>query len=64
MVGMKMQIFNRWGMLLYEGSELNEGWDGFYFNQPVPGGTYVYKITAEFSNGDVQTLTGDVTVIR
>ena len=64
MVGMKMQIFNRWGMLLYESFELNQGWDGFYFNQPVPGGTYVYKITAEFSNGDVQTLTGDVTVIR
>ncbi len=64
MVGMKMQIFNRWGMLLYESFGLGEGWDGFYQNQPVPGGTYVYKINAEFSNGDVQTITGDVTVIR
>lgn len=64
MVSMKMQIFNRWGMQLYESYELNKGWDGFYLNQPVPGGTYMYKITAEFSNGDVQTLTGDVTVIR
>jgi gliding motility-associated-like protein len=64
MVGIQMQIFNRWGQQIFASYELGEGWDGFYQNQPVPPGTYVYKIVAEFSNGDVQTLTGDVTVIR
>ena len=64
MTAMNMQIFNRWGQLLFESDELGNGWDGFYQNQPVAGGTYMYKIVAEFSNGDIQTLTGDVTVIR
>jgi gliding motility-associated-like protein len=64
MIGLNIQIFNRWGLLLFESDEIGKGWDGFYENQPVPGDTYMYKIVAEFTNGDVQTLTGDVTVIR
>ncbi len=64
MISLNIQIFNRWGLLLFESDEIGKGWDGFYENQPVPGDTYMYKIVAEFTNGDVQTLTGDVTVIR
>ena len=64
MVGMNMQIFNRWGQLLFENNELGKGWDGFYLGKALPGGTYIYRIVADFSNGDKQTLTGDVTLIR
>jgi hypothetical protein len=64
MVAMNMLIFNRWGQLLFESNELGKGWDGFYLGKALPGGTYIYRIVADFSNGDKQTITGDVTILR
>lgn len=39
-----MLIFNRWGQLLFETSDLNEGWDGKVNGQLCPIGTYFYLI--------------------
>jgi gliding motility-associated-like protein len=39
-----MRIFNRWGKLVYESTDPNEGWDGRYLGQDVPEGVYVYMI--------------------
>ncbi|PLX05723.1 MAG: hypothetical protein C0596_19185, partial [Marinilabiliales bacterium] len=39
-----VQIFNRWGQLLYEGYPGNEGWDGTYNGRFVPAGSYLYII--------------------
>ena len=40
-----IQIFNRWGMLMYESNGLNEGWDGrTTAGEKVPVGTYFYII--------------------
>ena len=40
-----MKIYNRWGALLYETNDINNGWDGKYMNKVVPEGVYVYIIT-------------------
>jgi gliding motility-associated-like protein len=41
----KMEIFNRWGELIFVSKDLNVGWDGTYRGQPVHEGVYLYKIT-------------------
>lgn len=63
-VGMEMQIYNRWGEMLFETSDMNAYWDGTYMDEPVPVGVYVYWITVEFSNGRTELLTGNVTVFH
>ena len=42
-----MQIFNRWGELLYETNNPDKGWDGTYNGQPCIGGIYVWLIYYE-----------------
>ena len=42
-----MQIFNRWGELIYETNEPELGWDGTYKGKPVQVGTYIWKIVAK-----------------
>lgn len=59
-----LQIFNRWGQPMFESRELNVGWDGYYKGKPAPADSYVYRITALFSNGEKQTFMGDVTLLR
>lgn len=39
-----MQIYNRWGELVFTTKAISEEWDGTKEGQPVPPGTYVYKV--------------------
>jgi gliding motility-associated-like protein len=61
----EMQIFDRWGTLIFESQDRNLGWDGFDKNgRMLPSGVYVYKLTMRLSNDQRTTQVGDVTLIR
>lgn len=60
----KLQIFNRWGTLIYESTDLHKGWDGYYHNEVVPQGVYVWKATGRYANGEYFDKVGDVTFLR
>ncbi len=52
----KMTIFNKWGLVLWETTKLDEGkpaegWDGTYHSQPVQQGVYYWKIEVDMING-------------
>ncbi|MBS1543141.1 MAG: PKD domain-containing protein [Bacteroidetes bacterium] len=60
-----LQIYDRWGNLIFESNDQNVGWDGY--NQDgriLPAGVYVYKLTIRLSDGQRSTQIGDVTMIR
>ena len=63
-----VQIFNRWGGLIWEHSGAYGGsneWDGTNTKgNPVPSGTYYYVITYGNNQGVNKTLTGPVTILR
>ncbi|MEJ1241755.1 PKD domain-containing protein [Chryseolinea sp. T2] len=61
----EMQIFDRWGNMLFESKDRNMGWDGYDKNhKAMPAGVYVYKLIMRLSNGQRTTKIGDVTLIR
>ena len=60
----KMQIFNRWGELIFETNDINIGWDGYYRNKLCEQGVYVYKAWAKFKDGKEIEKIGDVLLIR
>jgi gliding motility-associated-like protein len=60
-----MQIFTRWGELIFETNNIDEGWDGTYMNK---GGkrkvdVYVYKIAFRDVLGNPNKRTGRVTLL-
>ncbi|MEX2596820.1 MAG: gliding motility-associated C-terminal domain-containing protein [Salibacteraceae bacterium] len=61
-----MVIFNRWGLILYEGSGLSAGWDGT--NQRTgklaSEGTYYFIANFCRHNGSTGTIRGYLTLIR
>jgi gliding motility-associated-like protein len=59
----KLQIFNKWGELLYESGDVAKGWDGYYRGHLVKQDVYVWKVEARFVNGQKYDNAGDVTVI-
>lgn len=59
-----MKVYNRWGELLFETKDKNIGWDGYYKNQLMPQGVYVYRLELIYDNGRRETKVGDITLIR
>ncbi len=45
----KFSIYNRWGELLYVGTESDAGWDGNYRDQPAPDGMYLYQVSYQYT---------------
>ena len=60
MPGYKVQIFNRNGIMLYEGTD---GWDGIYKNKPVAKDTYFYVLYYT-SESHIKSKEGYITVLR
>ncbi len=60
-----MQIFDRWGNMIFQSTEPNIGWDGYDKNgRLMPAGVYVYKLVMRLGDGQRTTKVGDVTLIR
>lgn len=60
-----MEIYNRWGQLIFETNNINgRGWDGKFNNVEQPMGVYVYKISVVYHNGRNEDYTGNVTLVR
>lgn len=61
----KMQVFNRWGQMIYETTRADgRGWDGKFNNEDQPQGVYIYLIEAAFANGTSEKYQGNVTLLR
>lgn len=63
-VGFRVQIFDRWGELIFESKDLKQGWDGYYRGKLCPSDVYVWKARIELNNGQILNKAGDVTLLR
>ena len=59
-----LRIFNRWGKMIFESKNWQQGWDGTSGNNPMPPGAYVYEMEAVCSSGDIIRKQGTITLIR
>ena len=41
------RIYNRWGQLLFESTDINVGWNGIFNGVPQNMETYIYKVSVE-----------------
>jgi gliding motility-associated-like protein len=59
-----MKIFNRWGEILFETANVEQGWDGSYRGEVCKQDVYAYKIILSSNTGDQKEYAGKVTLIR
>ncbi len=60
----QVQIFSRWGELIYESYDPDFEWNGHHRGQPVQEGVFVWKINATGRNQRQFTRSGTVTLYR
>jgi gliding motility-associated-like protein len=58
------KIYNRWGQLIFETHDQNQGWNGTYKGKDSPVDVYVYIIEAHGLDGRRFFVRGNVTLIK
>jgi gliding motility-associated-like protein len=57
-------VYNRWGQLVFSGSETSQGWDGSVGGKPQAPGSFVWMVKATDYTGAAYVQKGTVTLIR
>ena len=59
-----VQVFNRYGSSVFESTDYRNTWDGTFKGKPLPDGTYYFIIRYQLINSRVETLKGNLTILR
>ena len=63
--GYFMEIFDRWGTLVYSTKDINKGWDGTVKGQKAADGVYIYNVRVIGGNGvGKKDFKGHVTLMK
>ena len=60
----ELDIFNRWGELLFVTKDVKVGWDGYYKGKLCEQGTYIWKLKGTTLDGLSVEKVGDLTLLR
>ena len=63
-ISFRLQIFNRWGHLLFESDNVEKYWDGFYEKSRVAQGVYYYTIEVVGEDYKTYNTNGSINVIH
>lgn len=63
-VDYNIEIFDRYGKLIFVSESMGESWNGEFGGQPAPEGVYVWKARAVNNKGETWNRKGTVTLIR
>lgn len=58
------RIFNRYGQLIFETSQITEGWNGTYKGKPQLPGNYIWMLKGRDLNGRTIEMKGNVLLVR
>jgi gliding motility-associated-like protein len=59
-----LQIFNKWGVKLFECNDINTGWNGKFKEVDCTVDTYFYQLSAKATNGKNIKKSGSVLLMR
>jgi gliding motility-associated-like protein len=60
----EFKIFDRWGELVFETTDINEGWDGTYKGKVVDPAVFVYYLDAVCADQQTYFNKGNITVVE
>jgi len=58
------RIYNRWGQLIFQTSQIGKGWDGTLAGKPQDAGTYIWMVSGKDYTGRTVTKRGAAVLIR
>ena len=60
----RFSIMDKWGNVVFESTDISQGWDGTFKGVELPTDVFVYVVEGSFTNFQPFKLTGNVTLFR
>ena len=60
----KLEIYDRWGEMIFESTDIKLGWDGYYKGQICPQDVYIWKAFIKLNTGKIFEKNGNLTLLR
>jgi gliding motility-associated-like protein len=57
-------IYDRWGQKVFESTNINKEWDGFYKGRPAQEGNYVFDLNIQLYDDTMLHKSGSLTLVR
>ena len=57
-------IYNRWGEMVFQTTDITNCWDGLYKDKELNSGIFVYKLYVETIDGEIVEQSGNITLVR
>jgi gliding motility-associated-like protein len=61
--GYRLQVFSRWGSLLFDADDPAQGWDGRFQGKPMPAGLYAWSLSYQLGREQFREA-GEVLLLR
>ncbi|MFA6403925.1 MAG: PKD domain-containing protein [Salinivirgaceae bacterium] len=61
---LEFKIFDESGTMVYNSTNIEEGWDGFYHQKWLNPGTYFYLVSVEFYDHSTETKKGYIYLVK
>jgi len=58
------KVYDQWGIIVFETTDITKGWDGTYNGTPLPIGNFVYRVKILAPGGEPVSKEGIVSIVR
>jgi gliding motility-associated-like protein len=58
-----LQVYNRWGEIIFESDDIKKGWDGYYKGKLCQQDVYIWKAFLKLNNGKEYEKNGSLTLL-
>ena len=60
----ELEIYNRWGEIIFATQDPKQGWDGYYKNELCQQDVYIWRAFVKLNNGKAYYKNGNLTLLR
>ncbi|MES2592741.1 MAG: PKD domain-containing protein [Bacteroidota bacterium] len=60
----RLEVYNRWGEMIFESMDVLQGWDGYYKGKLCPQDVYIWKAFIKLNNGKTFDKNGNIMIIH
>ena len=63
-IAYSLEVYNRWGEMVFETKDFKIGWDGYYKGVLCPQDVYIWVATIKLNNGNIYNKSGNISLLR
>ena len=63
-IAYSLEVYNRWGEMVFETKDFKIGWDGYYKGVLCPQDVYIWVATIKLNNGNTYNKNGNISLLR